>query len=93
MNVWEFIPKGIKNAISREELCRRTGLNDRMVRQYVAEAAEHGEIVLNVGSGYFRYGGKKDEPYLNEYLAKEQARVKAINRKLRKIKKARKNNG
>lgn len=89
MNLLELIPKGNKNAISREELCRRAGITDRLVRRYIAELNGQGQIILNTGAGYFRYSGRMDDRYLNEYLATERARVRAINRKIRKMERAR----
>lgn len=89
MNILELIPKGNKNAVSREELIRRSGLSDRLIRRYIAELNSQGQIILNNGGGYFRYSGRRDDRYLNEYLATERARVRAINRKIRKMERAR----
>lgn len=56
MNILEFIPVGHKNAITREELCIKTGLSDRKVRELIEEACTRQHPILNMqdGRGYFR---------------------------------------
>lgn len=53
MNISDIIPYGHKNGISREELCRLTGMTDRLNREYI-QASE--DLILNLqdGFGYFR---------------------------------------
>ena len=40
MNIEDFLGYGIENAKTREELCRITGLSDRMLRRLIEEARE-----------------------------------------------------
>ena len=89
MTILELIPKGNRNAISRSELVRRSGLTDRIIRRHIAELNNKGIVILNNGNGYFLYGGQEDNQYLNEYVAMEKARVRTISRKIRKMEKAR----
>lgn len=52
----EIIPLGKDNAISRQELCRLTGLADRENRRLIEEARNKGEIIINLqdGRGYYK---------------------------------------
>lgn len=84
----DLIPIGHENAISRERLCNRSGLSDREVRRVISELNEDGNVILNRGEGYFRYDSETDRYYLEHYLAVEKGRVKTLNRKLRKMRKA-----
>lgn len=55
MQIEEFIPVGMANAVSREELSHWTGLSDRKVRSEIAEARKRCVIInLQNGAGYFR---------------------------------------
>ena len=84
----DLIPFGHDNAISRERLCYRTGMSDRDIRRAIGELNEDGNVILNRGKGYFRYDAETDRYYLQNYLAVEQGRVRTLNRKLRKMRKA-----
>lgn len=84
----DMIPFGHENAISRERLCYRTGLNDREIRRAIGELNETGSVILNRGKGYFRYDAGSDYYYLQNYLAVEQGRVRTLNRKLKRMRKA-----
>lgn len=62
--VWDAIPEGYKNAVSRPYLVNRTGLNDRHIRSIVAELVSLG---LPLGSstngsrgGYFKIATLQD---------------------------------
>ena len=93
MSIIGYIPIGHKNAISRTQLSIRSGYPDRKCRNMIAEARDQGEIILNTGGGYFRYGGKEDDIYLNAYLQRESHRFYSIGKTHRKLRKAhRKNN-
>lgn len=75
MNIVEYIPMGHERAISREELIRRTGINDRKIREAIRSAKMSGCIIVNDKAGYFRYRDENDLPYLRSYYAKERARA------------------
>ncbi|MGN1058691.1 MAG: helix-turn-helix domain-containing protein [Candidatus Avelusimicrobium sp.] len=51
-----YIGFGAENAVTRAELCRRTGWNDRRVRQAIEDARHDGEIIINRqdGKGYYK---------------------------------------
>ena len=65
IRIAEYIPYGHENAISRPELCRRSGLRDRDVRRGIERERKNGEVIISLSGaeGYFRYGGIGDEPY------------------------------
>ena len=84
----DLIPFGHENAISRERLCYRTGLGDREIRRAIGELNAAGNVILNRGEGYFRYDAGSDYYYLQNYLAAEKCRIRTLNRKLRKMRKA-----
>lgn len=83
----DYIPAGHENAISRQELVRRTGYSDRRLRAEIAEetASEKGKVILNTGEGYFIYSGPDDDLWLNTYLRQESSRFSSIGKKLRKL--------
>ena len=84
MNIIEFIPKGHENAVSREYLRSILGEPDRAIRRAIAES----KVPIFWYNGYFRHKNKKDIPYEESYLRQEQARAKALNRKVKQIKAA-----
>lgn len=55
-SIIDFINFGEGNAITRAELCARTGLTDRQVRRAIEDARHAGEIIINKqnGKGYYR---------------------------------------
>ena len=83
MNILDFINTGKDNAITREELTRATGISDRAIRRDINEAFKRGEIVINLGYGYFKPMPNKEDHLVKEYLNIEKARVKDENRKIR----------
>ena len=40
MNIIDLIPTGKDNAITREELVKRTGFTDRIIREQISQAEE-----------------------------------------------------
>ena len=84
MNIIDFIPKGHDNAVSREYLRSVTHIPDREIRKLIAESEEQ----IFWYNGYFRHKNKKDLPYEEDYLRQEQARARALNKKVRLIKAA-----
>jgi len=87
MNIIDYIPYGLSNAISRRALCTATGLPDRMMRREI-ERARRDYAILNIdGSGYFRPA--HGEAYLIErWLRQEYSREKSIKRSTRGAEKA-----
>ena len=59
MNIFDYIPTGHKNAVSRRWLQTTTHMSDRMVRRLIAEVNKNdcdAELIINLqdGKGYFR---------------------------------------
>lgn len=84
MNICDYIPKGHENAVSREYLSNLLCLPDRVIRNAIA----HSEEPIFWHDGYFRHKNKKDKPYEEVYLKQEQARAKALRKRIRKLKAA-----
>lgn len=82
MNIIDFIPEGYEHAISRKDLCKITGLNDRVVRDLI-EAARRTTIIIsnNDGSGYWLYPEnptQKEKDLLKRYVKQQESRAKSI---------------
>lgn len=56
IDITEYIPYGRKNAVSRHELQRRTGLPDRTVRALIEDARRKGAHILSSSAdkGYWK---------------------------------------
>ena len=82
MNIIDFIPYGSENAISRKELCRKTGLNDRVIRGLIEEARRNQIIISNNdGSGYWLYPDnptEQEKMMLRKYVKQQESRAKSI---------------
>lgn len=85
VNIIDYIPFGKENAISRNELVRLTGLEDRAVRKLINKLRADGEIILSSShrAGYWR----SDNPVeIEQYLRECDSRCKKLaitNRKIR----------
>lgn len=82
MNIVEYIPKGHKNAISRNDLCRQTGLSDRVIRGLIEEARRETIIISNNdGSGYWLFPEnptEQEKEMLRRYVKQQESRAKSI---------------
>ena len=60
IDITEYIPYGRKNAVSRHELQRRTGLPDRTVRALIEDARRKGAHILSSSAdkGYWESDGR-----------------------------------
>ena len=78
IDIVNYIPIGRDNAISRQELCIKTGLSDRKVRNMI-KMARRNIVILNIqdGSGYF-LPGVDDTALVRKYLKQEERRAKSI---------------
>lgn len=73
------IPYGHNNPMQRpSNVCE-----DRQLRMKIEKANNDGDCIINVGNGYYRPvpGDTVDEKELDEYLAKELHRARAIQKK------------
>ena len=87
MNIREYIPKGQENAISRKDLCSRTGLCDRDLRAYIEKAnQESDEPILNLqdGKGYFIPILPEEKHLVWQCIASETSRINKLSKKTRK---------
>ena len=82
MNIIEFIPYGFENAISRKDLCMKTGMNDRVIRGLIEEARRNQIIISNNdGSGYWLYPDnptEQEKMMLRKYVKRQERRAKSI---------------
>lgn len=90
MNIYDYIPEGKENAVTREQLCFLTGLPDRQNRKLIELAQKDGFVILNDqdGQGYYT---TSDPDILCRYYFQERSRALAtlarltpLRRKLRK---------
>ena len=84
LQVVDAIPYGHENAVTREELKRRTGLNDRMIREEICRSEE---LIINLqdGKGYFK--PLPDEiDLVDAWIHQFKSRIREENRRLRKAK-------
>ena len=95
-NILNYIPKGRANAITRSELCRKTGFQDRQVRDLIHYARRE-ESILNLsdGKGYFRPDLKDpvERKMLAAYVRQEESRIKSTGWSLYGARKDCKENG
>ena len=76
IRIIDFIPIGHENAISRKELCRLTGLNDRKIREEIAKARESACICnMSDGAGYYI---PEQLAEITDYINQESARARSI---------------
>lgn len=62
IDILNYIPYGHENAVTRAELCERTGLSDRLVRRHIEVARIEGHPIINLqdGKGYYRATTRED---------------------------------
>ena len=82
INIVDYIPEGAERAISRQDLCRLTGLTDRNVRNLIEAARRETIIVSNTdGSGYWLYPENptaKEKEMLYRFVKQQENRAKSI---------------
>ena len=78
-SIYELLPIGAENAVSRRELSSMTGIPDRQLRRQIAEERRAGLLILSstaeVGGGYFRAA---DTQELRRWVAMMQSHIAAI---------------
>lgn len=65
-----------RNALSREDLCGLTGLNDRCVRAAIAELRRQGHLIIADDAGGYRFARSADE--VLAYTASLKSRMDAL---------------
>lgn len=81
MDIKEYIPTGIENAISRQRLAEITGMSDREVRREIHIARRDIPILnLSDGNGYFipDMNKKSEIALLKRWYKQENSRLKSI---------------
>ena len=70
------IPYGHEHPMQRPV----NSIEDRIIRKQIEKANTNGDCIINVGRGYYRPvpGDSVDEKELDEYLAKDLHRARAI---------------
>ncbi len=79
-DILDYIPKGQGNAITRAELCRRTGLTDRMMRDALHDAKLKTPVLnMQDGRGYFipDMNTENDRLILQKHVRQEESRIKS----------------
>lgn len=73
----DMIPVGRENAVSRAELCIRTGMTDRQMRREIHQLRRD-HCILNVqdGNGYFQ-PDERDAFLVERFLKQETSRAKS----------------
>ena len=78
-DILDYIPFGHDNAVTRKELCIRTGLTDREVREQIRiKRRDYAIINLQDGKGYYR-PCRTQEGWieLTKYYRQEENRIKS----------------
>ena len=78
MDIVDYIPFGRENAVTRAQLRSRTGIDDRTIRDMIADARRD-TVILNMqdGKGYFR-PLPEERQLVEAYAKQETARLKSI---------------
>lgn len=77
----EYIPAGYENRVSRQYLHEILHLNDRVIRDMIADAWERGVPIYSDSGGYFRRGSENDDPHISAYSAREDKRFRTLSHK------------
>ena len=82
MQIEDYIPKGMENAVRREELCRITGKDDRVNRDAIREARKRGvPIVVSPRGGYYITEDEAEITHLrNEMLSRAMDMLQTASR-------------
>ena len=78
----ELIPYGHENGLTATDLCRLLNLDNRTVRELVAEVRKH-ELVLNLqdGKGYFK-PDEDDIDLVEHWVNQEKSRRRKISQNI-----------
>lgn len=78
MNIVDFIPHGMTNAVTGKELRQITGLDERTVKQQIANARLKGAVICSIldsnKGGYFIPDSPEEAV---EYVRTEQCRIQS----------------
>ncbi len=77
-SIYDLLPVGAENAISRRELSALTGIEDRQLRRQIASERRAGALILSsseTNGGYYRAASREE---LQRYVRSMQSRSKEI---------------
>lgn len=78
-SIFDLLPVGSENAVSRRQLSAMTGIPDRSLRRKIAAERIAGSLILSstaeVGGGYYRPGNTQE---LRRWVAMMQSHIAAI---------------
>ena len=80
--ITSYIPTNRSSAVTREALCARTGLPDRIVRKQIELARLDGVPVISCGRGYYI---TEDLDELDSYERMERARAISVLKRLKPV--------
>lgn len=85
--IYDLLPVGSENAISRRQLMQITGLEDRKLRRKIEKERRAGALILSssadMGGGYFRPANAEE---LRRWIAMMEAHANSIATMLRAVK-------
>ena len=72
--VYELLPTGKNNAVKKETLCAKLGINARTLRKYIMLERQNGAVILTNPSsgGYYR---PTTESELDEYIQMQKSQI------------------
>lgn len=77
-SIYDLLPVGAENAVSRRELSALTGIEDRQLRRQIAKERRAGALILSsseINGGYFKAASREE---LRRYVRSMQSRCKEI---------------
>ena len=84
----DYIPYGYHNRVSRSYLHEILHIQDRQIRDQIAQAAERGVLIASADGGYFQRESAADDPYIEGYIAQERKRFTTQSHKLKLLRHA-----
>ena len=87
-SIFDLLPVGAENAVSRRELSALTGIEDRQLRRQIAKERRAGVLILSSSEsngGYYRAASREE---LQRYVRSMQSRSKEILTVIRKAEEA-----
>lgn len=76
--IYDLLPVGAENAVSRRELSALTGIEDRQLRRQIAKERRAGALILSsseINGGYYRAASREE---LQRYVRSMQSRCREI---------------
>ena len=77
-SIYDLLPVGAENAVSRRELSALTGIEDRQLRRQIAKERRAGALILSsseINGGYYKAASREE---LRRYVRSMQSRCKEI---------------